>query len=83
MATQYRVKYAILPAGVGPDDYESSDLEHGELVLELSDPEPAGVTFGGKEMTYGPHLSEVQQAVTTALDLKEGDEPIILSWNAV
>lgn len=74
---EYRVRYRVLPAGVGPDDYEPADLESGELVLELSDPEPE--REGGIE--YGPHADEVKKAVAAAAQLKDGDEPIILSWD--
>lgn len=74
---QYRVAYKILPAGVGPDDYEPADLAGGELVLELSDPSPE--REGGT--AYGPHVDEVKKAVTAAVPLADGDEPIILSWN--
>lgn len=74
---QYRVAYKILPAGVGADDYEPADLDGGELVLELSDPAPE--REGG--IAYGPYVDEVKKAVTTAAELADGDEPIILSWN--
>lgn len=71
---EYRIRYKILPAGVGPDDYESADLEGGELVLELSDPEPSP----GGGLRYGPHDNEVRQAVIAAAGLEDGDEPMIL-----
>jgi hypothetical protein len=74
---EYRVRYRVLPAGVGPDDYEPADLESGELVLELSDPEPE--REGGIE--YGPHVDEVKKAVIAAAQMADGDEPIILSWD--
>lgn len=76
---QYHVRYKVLPAGVGPDDYEPADLAGGELVLELSDPEPVH----GSGITYGPHVDEVRKAVTVAASLRDGDEPIILSWDLV
>lgn len=76
---EYRVRYKVLPAGVGPDDYEPKDLDGGELVLELSDPAPE--VEGGVE--YGPHVREVERAVAAAVPLKDGDEPIILTWNLV
>ncbi|CBG73515.1 hypothetical protein SCAB_65121 [Streptomyces scabiei 87.22] len=74
---QYRVRYSVLPAGVGPDDYEPADLDGGELVLELSDPAPEHE--GGME--YGPHVKEVERAVAAAVPLKAGDQPIIRSWD--
>lgn len=74
---QYRVAYKILPAGTGPDDYEPADLDGGELVLNLPDPAPEQ----GGGIAYGPHVDEVAKAVTAAVPLKDGDEPIILSWD--
>lgn len=76
----YRVTYRILPAGVGPDDYEPADLEAGEVVVDLADPEPVGVISGGDILSYGPHHRDVVQAVRTAANLKPGDEPIIRAW---
>lgn len=76
----YRVTYRILPAEVGPDDYEPADLEAGEVVVELADPEPVGVISGGDVLSYGPHHRDVVQAVRTAVGLKLGDEPIIRGW---
>jgi hypothetical protein len=76
MPSRYTVRYAILPPGVGPDDYESADLVHREEVFELSDPEPAGLV-AGKELRYGPEDAEVRTAVRGRLT--EGEEPIILS----
>jgi hypothetical protein len=83
MATQYRVTYKILPAGVGPDDYESADLQDGEAIVELSDPEPTGLVIGGKQQHYGPPRHEVAKAVIVAANLAEGDEPIIRSVERV
>ena len=73
----YRVTYRILPAGVGPDDYEPADLEAGEVLVELADPEPVGVISGGDILSYGPHHRDVIKAVTEAAQLKPGNEPII------
>ncbi|MDX2697122.1 hypothetical protein [Streptomyces ipomoeae] len=79
MTTQYRVTYKILPAGVGPDDYEPANLQDGEAIVELSDPEPAGLVIGGEQQHYGPPRHEVEKAVIAAANLAEGDEPIIRS----
>lgn len=78
MSTAYRVKYAILPPGTGPDDYESADLVHRDGVFELSDPEPAG-DVAGVPLRYGPHRHEVEAAVQA--ELAEGERPIILRWD--
>lgn len=76
----YRVTYRILPAGVGPDDYEPADLEAGEALVELDDPEPVGVISGGDILAYGPHHQDVVNAVRAAADLKPGDTPLIRDW---
>ncbi|MBD9723430.1 hypothetical protein PV755_46580 [Streptomyces caniscabiei] len=76
----YRVTYRILPAGTGPDDYESADLEAGEVLVDLADPEPVGVISGGDILSYGPHHRDVVKAVHAAANLKPGDEPIIRDW---
>ena len=76
----YRVAYRILPAGTGPDDYEPADLEAGEVLVELDDPEPVGVISGGDVLSYGPHHRDVVQAVRAAANLKPGDQPIIRDW---
>lgn len=78
MATAYRVKYAILPPGTGPDDYESADLVHRDEVFELSDPEPAG-EVAGTPLRFGPHQWEVEDAVQAKL--AEGERPIILRYD--
>lgn len=73
----YRVVYQVVPAGVGPDDYEPHELERVETILELSDPEPVGM-LGEKMLEYGPPIPEVKRAVRAAAGLEEDDEPIIL-----
>jgi hypothetical protein len=78
MPTRYLVRYAILPPGVGPDDYESADLVHREETFDLSDPEPAG-EVAGQNLRYGPHQSEVEAAVQAKLN--EGERPIILRYD--
>ncbi|MCH5677819.1 hypothetical protein [Streptomyces gilvus] len=78
MSTAYRVKYAILPPGTGPDDYESADLVHREELFELSDPELAG-DVAGQQLRYGPHHSEVEAAVQATL--QEGERPIIFRYD--
>lgn len=80
MASQYRVKYKVIPPGVGPDDYESAGLEDGEIVLELADPEPA--FFLGNDLhSYGPHHADVTRAL--AAHLPDGAHPIIRSVKPV
>jgi hypothetical protein len=62
---RYRVKYKILPAGTGPDDYEPADLDNGETIVELPAPD------GG----YLPAMPTFNKAV--AAQLADGAEPII------
>lgn len=65
---EYRVSYLVLPAGVGPDDYESADLERREDVVELPDPGNG----------YGPAMPDVQQALSDML--APGDRPIAVKF---
>ncbi|MET7982512.1 hypothetical protein [Streptomyces sp. NPDC005281] len=65
---EYRIAYRVLPAGVGPDDYEPADLEPREDVVELPAPE------GG----YGPAVPDVQAALRDMLP--DGDEPIAIRF---
>jgi hypothetical protein len=74
MTTRYLVKYAILPPGTGPDDYESADLVHREEPFDLTDPETAG--DAGTQLRLGPPESEIKAAVSA--HLAEGERPIIL-----
>lgn len=76
----YRVTYRVLPAGTGPDDYEPADLQAGEVLVDLADPEPVGVISGGSVLSYGPHHQDVVSAVRAAADLKPGDTPLIRDW---
>lgn len=75
MATEYRITYSVLPAGTGPDDYESADLETRVEVVELSDPGPAG-DVAGQMLHYGPSHAEMKAVLRERL--APGDEPIIL-----
>lgn len=69
---EYRVTYKILPAGVGPDDYEPADLEERVDVVDLPQPD---------DPTYGPAIPEVQKALGDMLD--EGALPIITRFERV
>lgn len=62
---EYRVAYRVLPDGVGPDDYESGDLEPREDVVDLPQPDDG----------YGPHIADVRAALRDMLD---GAEPIAI-----
>ncbi|MDX3243682.1 hypothetical protein [Streptomyces sp. ME18-1-4] len=75
MTTRYIVKYRILPAEAGPDDYEPGDLPLREEEFDLSDPEPAG-TVAGQELRYGPHHHEVEAAVQQRLT--DTEKPLII-----
>lgn len=65
---EYRVTYRVLPAGVGPDDYEPADLERRTDVVDL--PEPAD--------GYGPHIRDVEDALRDMLD--NGARPIAVRF---
>ncbi|MFH9011246.1 hypothetical protein ACH4C6_07700 [Streptomyces sp. NPDC017943] len=65
---EYRVAYKVLPAGVGPDDYESADLEARVDTVDL--PEPGD--------GYGPHIEDVKDALRDMLD--SGAEPIAIRF---
>ena len=65
---EYRVTYLVLPAGVGPDDYESKDLESREDTVELPDPGNG----------YGPAMPDVQDALSDMLP--EGARPIAVKF---
>lgn len=69
VAVEYRVAYKVLPADVGPDDYESADLEKREDIVEL--PAPA-------DPRYGPAIPDVQAALRDMLD--DGAEPIAIRF---
>lgn len=65
---EYRVRYWVLPAGVGPDDYETADLEQREDTVELPEPEDG----------LGPHIRDVQDALSDMLDA--GAQPIAIRF---
>lgn len=77
---EYRIAYQVLPAGIGPDDYEPADLETGEAIIDLTDPEPAGFV-GDHLISYGPQHQDVEQAVAALLP--DGARPIILRYDRV
>ncbi len=77
--TQYKIRYKLLPAGVGPDDYESSDLETRIETYELADPEPSGLVLNGKPIQYGPAIPDVKAAIRARHGLSPDDLPMILS----
>lgn len=65
---EYRVTYLVLPAGVGPDDYESADLERREDIVDLPDPGNG----------YGPAMPDVQDALSDMLP--DGARPIAVKF---
>lgn len=62
----FNVTYKIIPPGVGPDDYESGDLEQRQDVVDLPQPEPG----------YGPAVPDIQRALADMLE--PGAQPIVL-----
>lgn len=65
---EYRVTYLVLPAGVGPDDYEPGDLERREDSVDLPAPENG----------YGPAIPDVQDALSDMLP--DGARPIAVRF---
>lgn len=64
---EYRIAYRVLPAGVGPDDYEPHELETRIDTVDLPDPGDG----------YGPAIPDVQDALRDMLD---GGEPIAIRF---
>ncbi|BDH04919.1 hypothetical protein [Streptomyces seoulensis] len=60
---EYRIAYRVLPAGVGPDDYEPHELEQRTDTVDLPDPGDG----------YGPAIPDVKDVLRDMLD---GGEPI-------
>ena len=79
----YEITYRILPAGVGPDDYEPGDLEQHVERYELSDPEPTGVEVAGVQQHYGPHKSEAERAIRERHGLEDGALPMVSEIRSV
>jgi hypothetical protein len=72
----YEITYRILPAGVGPDDYEPADLEERTGQFEFPDPGPEDhYEINGQQHTYGPPVPDLQAEV--AKTLQPGETPII------
>lgn len=73
----YEITYKVLPAGVGPDDYEPGDLE--ERTARYTFPAP-GIDdvyeLGGELREYGPQHAD--QVAAVRADLDEGQEPLII-----
>ncbi|MDX2624730.1 hypothetical protein PV356_35535 [Streptomyces sp. WI03-5b] len=50
--TQLRIRYSIIPPGIGPDDYEPADLEQRDDLVDVAGDDPdlaaihAAVTAG-------------------------------------
>jgi hypothetical protein len=72
----YEITYAVLPAGIGPDDYEPADLEVRRGLFEFPDPGPDDrYELNGQQHTYGPPVPVLQAEV--AKTLQPGEQPII------
>ncbi|SDM77775.1 hypothetical protein [Streptomyces wuyuanensis] len=66
----FEITYRILPAGVGPDDYEPADLEQRTGRFEFPDAVPG-------EEGYGPSHPEMEAAIIRQAELPEGAEPVV------
>ncbi|MFD5041948.1 hypothetical protein ACFWNI_33400 [Streptomyces sp. NPDC058377] len=38
--TQYKIRYSVIPPGVGPDDYEPADLEQRHELVDVPGEDP-------------------------------------------
>ncbi|MEU5808439.1 hypothetical protein [Streptomyces sp. NPDC047718] len=72
----YEITYAIIPAGVGPDDYEPGDLERRTESVELPDPVAGGILPNGLLITYGSPSPQVHEALTPRIPA--GARPVVL-----
>lgn len=60
----YEITYAIIPPGVGPDDYEPHELERRTEKFELPEPEAIeGFIVAGVQQHYGPPMPLVHQVI--------------------
>lgn len=68
--SEYRIRYSIIPPGVGPDDYEPADLEQREESFTFPDPEPEDThtLTNGKPVTVGPSVGALNAAVRERLE---------------
>ncbi|MFD4371485.1 hypothetical protein ACFWPY_07820 [Streptomyces sp. NPDC058527] len=71
----YRITYQVLPAHVGPDDYESSDLETRTDLFDFPAEEPV-TDINGRVHEVGPTVGAMKAALRTHLG--NGAEGIIL-----
>ncbi|GLF96630.1 hypothetical protein [Streptomyces yaizuensis] len=82
MATTYRIRYTIIPPGVGPDDYEPSDLPPArEDLFDFPDGLSEVTVINGKVSRMGPPLGIVYAAVAGRLE--PGAHPAILGMELV
>lgn len=63
---EHRVAYWVLPAGVGPDDYETADLERREDIVDLPTSDD------------GLHVHDVEEALRDMLPT--GARPIAVRF---
>ncbi|OII63104.1 hypothetical protein BJP40_26070 [Streptomyces sp. CC53] len=77
--TRYQIRYQLLPAGTGPDDYEPSDLDTRTETYDLADPAPSGLRLNGSPVRHAPAIPDIQAAIRARHGLSADDKPIILS----
>ncbi|MBM9621043.1 hypothetical protein ACFQ60_22290 [Streptomyces zhihengii] len=78
----YDITFRVLPAGVGPDDYEPADLEERTERCTFPDPGPDDTyELNGETREYGPHHAHQVSAIKATLD--EGQEPLIIRTRLV
>ncbi|WOI58593.1 hypothetical protein [Streptomyces fradiae] len=79
---RYLVRYAIIPAGVGPDDYEPADLSRHTEEYDLPS-EPGGTYPDGRPLVYGPPIPVVEDAIRARHGLSRDTNPLVLDLNAL
>ncbi|MEE4491630.1 hypothetical protein [Streptomyces sp. BE230] len=65
--SEYRIRYSIIPPGIGPDDYEPADLEQREELFAFPDPEDTHTLATGTTVTVGPSVAAINAAVQERL----------------
>lgn len=82
MTTTWQIRYRVIPAGIGPDDYEHHELEARTDLFEFPVPgpdDPHGVKSGTE--TRGPAMGFVQTTVDETLP--EGAHAAIMDMQRI
>ena len=78
----YEITYRVIPAGVGPDDYEPDQLEERTGSYQFPDPGPDDhYELDGQQRAYGPSYAAMQAVI--GKDLQDGEHAIIGAFHQV